>query len=133
MDDWYSKIEEYVFTQMDYMLTTRTDAPYPNLTCTTANQNSMTVFPTLYLHELTPVETGNDLKNESINAVIETIEIQVWTNETEEDCRKILTAAIGEMKRMRFDVTGFPDVHTDNKIALGVARFRRIIGSGDTI
>lgn len=132
-EDWFSKIEESVLTQLDYMLAQRTDAPFPNLVCTSANQNQVTAFPTLYIHELTPVEAGNDLNNQSINAVIETIEIQIWTNETEEECRRLMSAAIVEMKRMRFNCTAFPSIQTDNKIAFGVARFRRMIGNADTL
>lgn len=130
---WFSDIESTVLTKLSYMLADRTDAPYPDLVCTTANQNNFTVFPTLYLHELTPVEAGNDLDNQIVNAVIETIEIQVWTNKTEEDCRKIFAAVLNEMKRMRFNITAFPAIQTDNKIAYGIARFRRIIGKDDTL
>lgn len=133
MGEWYTEIEESVLTQLDYMLAEKEDAPYPALKCTTANQNQVTSFPTLYLHELQPIEAGQDLNNQTINAVIETMEIQVWTNGTESDCRDIMSAAIAEMKRMRFNVTGFPDIQTDNKVAFGVARFRRMIGQTDTI
>jgi hypothetical protein len=133
MDDWFSQIEETILTQLDYMLAQRQDAPFPNLVCTSANQNQVTAFPTMYVHELEPVETGNDLVNQTINAVIETIEIQCWTNETEEECRRLMSAVILEMKRMRFNCTAFPNIQTDNKIAFGIARFRRVIGSGDTL
>lgn len=133
MDNWFSEIENTVLTRLDYMLAQRTDAPYPSLVVTSANQNQVTAFPTLYIHELEPVEAGQDLVNQSINAVISTFEAQVWTNETEIECRKILADVISEMKGMRFSVTAFPNVQTDNKIAWGVARFRRMIGSGDTL
>ena len=133
MDNWFSETENTVLTRLDYMLAQRTDAPYPSLVVTSANQNQVTAFPTLYIHELEPVETGQDLVNQSINAVISTFEAQVWTNETEIECRKILADVISEMKGMRFNVTAFPNVQTDNKIAWGVARFRRMIGSGDTL
>lgn len=131
--NWFANIEESVLTQLDYMLAQRTDAPYPNLVVTSANQNQVTAFPTLYIHELSPVEAGNDLNNQTINAVLETIEIQIWTNETEAECRQLMSAAIIEMKRMRFNCTAFPNIQTDNKIAFGIARFRRMIGSGDTL
>ena len=131
--NWFANIEESVLTQLDYMLAQRTDAPYPNLVVTSANQNQVTAFPTLYIHELSPVEAGNDLNNQTINAVLETIEIQIWTNETEAECRQLMSAAILEMKRMRFNCTAFPNIQTDNKIAFGIARFRRMIGSGDTL
>lgn len=132
-DDWFSKIESNVFTQIEYMLASRKDAPFPKLKCTTVSQNEITYFPTLYLHELQPVEAGMDLTNESVNAVLSTIEIQVWTNTKELDCKNILSAAILEMKQMGFNVTMFPSITTDSKIRWGVARFRRMIGAGDGI
>ena len=132
MDNWFAEIESKVFTQIEYMLVSRQDAPYPDLKCTTVSQNTVVNFTTLYLHELQPVEAGNDLVNVSVNAVLSTIEIQVWANTTEKDCKDILTAAILEMKRLGFNVTMFPNVQTDSKIAWGVARFRRMIGAGDS-
>jgi len=130
---WFSEIESTILTNLSYMLTERQDAPFPNLVVTSTNQNQVTAFPTLYIHELTPVEAGNDLNNQTINAVLETIEIQIWTNDTEAECRQLMSAAIVEMKRMRFNCTAFPNIQTDNKIAFGIARFRRMIGSGDTL
>ena len=132
-ENWFAEIESRVFTQISYMLTERENAPYPDMKCTTVSQNTVVNFPTMYLHELQPVEAGNDLDNTTVNAVLSTIEIQVWSNESEKHCKDILTAAIVEMKRLRFNVTMFPNVTTDNKIAWGVARFRRMIGAGDSL
>ena len=132
-DNWFAEIESNVFTQVSYMLVERTDAPYPELNCTTVSQNTVVRFPTLYLHELQPVEAGNDLLNESVNAVLSTIEIQVWSNVSEKDCKDIITAAVLEMKRLGYNVTMFPSVQTDSKIAWGAARFRRMVGSCDSL
>lgn len=133
MDNWFAEIEAKVFTQIEYMLALKTDAPYPDLKCTTVSQNTVVNFPTLYLHELQAVEAGNDLYNSTVNAVISTIEIQVWSNENEKKCKDILSTAIVEMKKLRYNVIMFPDVVTDRNIAWGVARFRRMVGSDDTI
>lgn len=132
-DNWFLEIESKIFTQIEYMLTQREDAPYPEMKCTTVSQNTVTHFPTLYLHELQPVEVGMDLTNESVNAVMSTVEIQVWSNISEYDCKEIFSAVIIEMKRMGFNVTMFPSVQTDSKIAWGAARFRRVVGAGDTL
>lgn len=132
-EDWFAQIEGSVFTQIAYMLSERDEAPYPDLKCTTVSQNTVVNFPTLYLHELQAVEAGNDLYNSAVNAVISTIEIQVWSNENEKKCKDILSTAIVEMKKLRYNVIMFPDVVTDRNIAWGVARFRRMIGSDDTI
>lgn len=133
MDNWFAEIEAKVFTQIEYMLALKTDAPYPDLKCTTVSQNTVVNFPTLYLHELQAVEAGHDLYNSTVNAVISTIEIQVWSNENEKKCKDILSTAIVEMKKLRYNVIMFPDVVTDRNIAWGVARFRRMVGSDDTI
>lgn len=132
-ENWFAEIESRIFTQISYMLTERENAPYPDMKCTTVSQNTVVNFPTMYIHELQPVETGNDLVNQTVNAVLSTFEIQVWDNVSEKNCKDILTAAILEMKKLGFSVTMFPNVTTDSKIAWGVARFRRMIGAEDTL
>ena len=103
-NNWYMQIQSKVFTQVSYMMKKK----YPSLNCTTKNENGLpATFPTLYLHELAPVEQGQDLTNETVNAVLSTIEIQVWTNTTETE--------------------------VSDKIAWGVIRCRRMIGNGDKI
>ncbi len=127
---WWSEIEDKVFTYVkSYMV-----EDYPNLTCTTKGDNIDNVqMPTLYLHELNPVETGQDLDNTTVNAVISTIEIVVYTNTNESECRAVMSEAISLMKKLRFNVTAFPDVVTQNKVAVAIARFRRVIGNGDKL
>lgn len=130
MSEWYSHIQSKVFTQVQYEL----KKSFPALKCTTTNENETPAeFPTLYLHELQPLEVGQDLTNESVNAIRCTIEIQVWTNTTEEDCRKILNSAVTEMKQFRFNISAMPMVQTTDKISWGVIRATRIIGNSDDI
>ncbi len=130
MAEWFSQIQSKVFTQVQYMLKKK----YPKLICTTTNESETPAkFPTLYLHELQPLEVGQDLQNESVNAIKCTIEIQVWTNTTETDCRNILDSAILEMKRFRFNISAMPIVQMSDKIAWGVIRCTRVIGNGDSL
>ena len=128
-DKWFLKVLPNVFTQVEYMLAKK----YPKLNCTTKSESTITRFPTLYLHELQPIEEGQDLVNDGVTAVLTTMEIQVWSNINETECKEILTDAILEMKRFGFSVTMFPSVQTDNKIAWGAVRFRRMIGAGDAL
>lgn len=129
-NNWYMQIQSKVFTQVSYMMKKK----YPTLNCTTKNENGMPAeFPTLYLHELAPVEQGQDLTNETVNAVLSTIEIQVWTNTTETDCRRIIAEAVSQMKALQFNVPSMPVVEVNDKIAWGVIRCRRMIGNGDKI
>ena len=131
-NNWYMQIQSKVFTQVEYMLKKK----YPKLNCTTKNENAdgqPAKFPTLFLQELEPIERGQDLTNETINAVLSTIEIQVWTNTTETDCRNIIGEAVNQMKALQFNIIAMPFVKTTDKISWGVIRCRRIVGNGDNI
>jgi len=134
MDElWFTQLESKVFSQIEYMLKGRADAPYPTLNCTTVNQTAMpTELPTLYVRELNPVERGQDLDNARINAVLHTVEIQAWTDKGQSDCKGILVAALVEMKRLRYDIVMMPTVQTQSGIAWGAFRARRLIGADDT-
>lgn len=135
-DTWYSKIESTILTYLDYELSSRVGAPYPDMNCTTSSQAEsipdITVFPTLYVHDLEPIEIGGDLEGYSVNAIRSSIEIQVFSNESENHCKEIMTSAIQVMKALRYRVTMFPNPRTNNKVYYAIARFTRVIGSGDS-
>lgn len=129
---WFTSLEAKIFNIVSYRLKKALKMSDKDIKCTTDGQsNSTAVFPTFYLHELSPVETGNDLENKTINALTETIEIIVYTKNRQQ-CKKIINEAVLQMKAISFDVTMMPIVTTDDNVYSGVARFRRIVGSGDT-
>lgn len=126
----FSQILSKVFTQVSYML----KKEYKNLNCTTKGENiGKAEFPTLYMRELQAIETGQDLENATINAIICTIEIQVYTKNDEALCKKIMYDAVSEMKRFLFDATAMPIIETQDTVTMGFARFRRLVGSGDQL
>lgn len=135
-DTWYSEIESTLLTTLEYKLVERTDAPFPALTCTTSSENDsvdgVATFPTLYIHLLPLVEVGMDLTNESVNAVNATLELQIFSNKSENECRKIMSQSLQEMKRLHFNVTMFPDYQSSNRKYFAIARLSRIIAGGDS-
>ena len=135
-ETWYSEIESTILTHLQYRLTERFDAPYPALNCTTSSQTESVEdvkdFPTLYVHMLSPVEAGNDLTNATVNAVNATFDLQVFSDKSEDECRKIITTVIQEMKSLHFSVPMFPDPQTSNKKYFAITRMSRIIASGDS-
>ncbi len=129
---WFASLEAKIFNIVSYRLKRSLGMSDSDIKCTTDGQSSATaVFPTFYLHELSPVETGNDIENKTINALTETIEIIVYTKNRQQ-CKKIINEAVLQMKAISFDVTMMPIITTDDNVYSGVARFRRIVGSGDT-
>ena len=129
-ETWFAEIEDKVFTFVQYEMKKK----HPELNCTTVVANDTpSTFPTLYIHELSPAEMGNDLDNTTINAVLSTMEIQVWTNTKETDCKKIISDAIAVMKQLRYSVSMFQNVTTLSNTQMGIARFRRVVGQGDKL
>lgn len=129
---WFASVEAKIFNIVSYRLKRALNMSDKDIKCTTDGQsNSTAVFPTFYLHELSPVEFGQDIANKTINAITETIEIIVYTKNRQQ-CKKIINEAVVQMKALGFDVTMMPIITTDDNVYSGVARFRRIIGSGDT-
>lgn len=135
-DTWYSEIESTIHTILRHKLTMAYDAPFPELNCTTSSQSEslegVSDFPTLYVHMLNPVELGNDLYNEDVTAIRATFDLQVYSDKSEDECRKIMNACILEMKKLHFKVSMFPDPQTSDKKYYAIARFSRIVASGDT-
>lgn len=132
---WFSTIESDIYNYFEDFLTVVSDAPFPNLNITVSNQNDsvegVAVFPTLYVHMLPPIETGNDLTNNEVFALNVTFELQVFSENNEEECRKILTECIQLMKKLHFNVGMFPDPQTVNKKYLAIARFNRVLAKGE--
>lgn len=132
-DVWFMEIESTILTYLQHVLVDVADAPFPDLQCTTTNQNisDIDIFPTLYVHLLPPTEVGNDLYNVDIPAINATFELQVFSDKSEIHCRKIITKCIQEMKKLHFNVPMFPDPQSNNRKYFAIARFNRIIASGD--
>lgn len=135
-ETWFSEIESTIFTLLQYVLVEKADAPYPTLNCTTSSQNesleNVDDFPALYVHLLPPIEMGNDLRNEVVAAINATVELQVFSDQSEKECREIMNACILEMKRLHFNINMFPDPQTVDKKYFAIARFNRVIASGDS-
>lgn len=131
---WFSEIESSVFTILQYELVEKDSAPFPELNCTTSSQNEtlegVKDFPALYVHMLPAQETGNTLDNTEISAIRATFELQVYSNKSESECRKILNTCILEMKKLHFNTT-IPDPQTVGGKYFAIARFTRIIAGGD--
>lgn len=128
---WFSELESRLFT----IFKTRMKAQFNNAKFTTNDQQIIERnFPVVYFHELEQVETGNDLDNTSVNAINETIQIQVYAKNAD-DCRNLSAASVSQMKSLRFNVIAMPIyTHTeDGRLFLSSMRFRRVYGGGDSL
>ena len=115
--------------KLDIFNTTR----FTNAVTNEESRLSGTIFPTIYVHELVGVEQGKDLDGQSINAVLETFQIDCITNTKQSDAKQILRVVADVMKELRFEIVSMPEFKSQDKVYRSTARFRRVIGRNDKL
>lgn len=133
-NSWVLDNESRIFTRIKGMTEKKLSKKFPSIYYTTADELTENVTKpfTVYLHELTGIEQGQDLCGTSINAVLSTFELKVSVNTKKSDCKAILIEIVNAFKQLYFDVVVLPEIQTDSEMFIGVGRFRRIIGQGDS-
>lgn len=92
-----------------------------------------TIFPTIYVHEMSGTEKGKTIDGQTINAVSATYQVDVIVNTQQSDAKKILAIVASVFKRMRFEVISMPEFDSEEKIYRSTARFRRLIAANDRL
>ena len=133
-NDWFFNLESRIFTILKTRITRNLSTKYPNIFCTRSSQlDSEPVFPTVYIHEMPGLEMGEDFDNTGINAVLETLQIDVTTNQSMQDCTRVMMEVISQLKALRFNIATMPTYLIEDNIYRGIVRARRLIGSDDTL
>lgn len=131
---WWASLESTLFTKYKTRLRQSCSEKFPQLYCTASPMTTAaSKFPTAYFRMADWMEVGNDLPNTETNAILGTIQVDVITNTSLDDCKEVIYETINIMKAMRFNMIGMPVYSAQNNLYTGVVRFRRYIGSGDTI
>ena len=133
-DNWYMSLDAKIFTIMKTRLAKKLGSVFPKLFCTSSDSiDADPVFPTIYIHPLQGVETGSDLVNESINAILYTLQVDVTANTTMNDCRNVTMEVMNQLKLLHFSIVGMPVYTTEGNVFRGVIRGRRTIGGDDSL
>ena len=115
--------------KLDIFKTTK----FTNAVTNEESRLSGTIFPTIYVHELAGTEQGKDLGWQSINAVLETFQIDCITNTKQSDAKQIMRVVSDVMKELRFEIVSMPEFKSQDKVYRSTARFRRVIGRNDRL
>ena len=107
---------------------------YPNTNFTTTNRESDNPkFPSVYVHEMGSSEMGRDLEGTEINAILSTFQIEVKDSESMTNATEVMNYVVQTMKTMRYEVVTMPEFSNPQSVYRKIARFRRVIGSGDVL
>lgn len=123
-------LESIFKTQIEVRVKNLLDGAYPDIMFTTEYKDNPPSFPSVYIHELEPTERGNDLANDKIHAIKHNVQIEVTTNTTKGDSRRVINACVDACKMLRYTTT-FPVHQQVNNMHRHIIRVHRIVGSGD--
>ena len=127
-------LESQVITRIKTQFSKKLKDRYPNLKFTNSDRaDTVPKFPTVYIHEMTGAETGEDLQGDTINAVWSSFQIEVTTNTKMNDAKEVMNEVVRIMKTMRFQVIATPEFQNTDSTYRRVARFRRMIADGDIL
>lgn len=126
------QMESIITTQLKVRVPRLLNNEYPNISFTNEISDKTPSFPNVYIHELEANEVGNSLMNQTIHAIRNTYQIEITTNTTKADAKKVANACVKAMKALSFSVTNMPIYTKVNNVNRYIIRAQRIVASGDT-
>ena len=129
---WCFELADKIFTYVKTVATHSLIDEFPNIFFTQSSINEGNAkYPTIYIHELPGSEVGQDLVNETINAIDYNMQVEVITDNTQEDARVVVAEIADIFKGMGFNLKQFPTF--DNSITeyRTIMRVGRVIGKGN--
>lgn len=133
-NQWVFNLESKIFSIIKKKALDSLKESYPNIFITSSGKSTAkATFPTVLIHEMAGSELGSDLEGTAINAVRETFQIDVTTNTSQSDAKKVMSVIIMEFKKLRFQSTEMPEFDDGSETYRSTARVTRVIGANDKL
>ena len=133
-NSWAFGLETEIFSIVKTRITRKIGSRYPTLFVTNVGKNTTgATFPCIYIREIGGVEAGKDLERTGINAVAETIQVDVTTNTKQSEAKNILAEVAVIFKKMAFEIVSMPEFNENEEVFRSTARFRRTISATDIL
>lgn len=133
---WVADIQTTIYSRVEAILTARLGKTYPDLFITDNDEvPSEPKFPAIYINFLAPSERGNDLNGNGINAIYQTVEVQVTVTNAQGMivARDVAYEVTDVFKGLRFNATLPTFDNSNNTTKRMIARYSRTIGASETI
>lgn len=132
---WSNDLQSIVYTNVKMVTIKKLKERFPNINIVTSSKEMKKAkFPTVRVQKLPGMETGADLRGETVNAVVASFQIDVVDNGSQANADDVADVVFNIMKRMRFQIVGEPAIdESDPETFRNTARYRRIIGAGDNL
>lgn len=100
---------------------------------TVGSSDTPAVFPFVSFKTLPASEQGRDLQGTSVNGALFGFQIDVYSNKTQNEARKVMSEITKVMKTMGFEINSMPSFEDTKDVHRMTARFRRMFGADDTL
>ena len=136
MSDWYMMIPLMVFTKIKSDFSQEIKDAYgiadKNFS-TVGSSDTPAVFPFVYVQTLPALERGQDMEGSTVNGALFSFQIDVYSNKTQAEARKVMSEIARLMKEMHFEIVSMPSFQSANDVHRMTARFSRIFGADDIL
>ena len=136
MSDWYMMIPLMVFTRLKQNFSQTIKNTYKMTDSnfsTVGSSKAPAVFPFVYVNALPASEQGRDLQGTSVNGALFTFQVDVYSNKTQNEARKVMSEVTKVMKTMGFEIVSMPSFESTQDVHRMTARFRRLFGANDKL
>ena len=133
---WIMDIPSIVFSRlkMEFPQKTKDKLGMTDKNFSTVSATSKTaVFPFVFVSLISASEQGQTLVGEGLNAGMFSFQVDVIDNQSQNRAREVMTEIMQIMKRMRFDAFDMPTFESTEDTHRCTSRFRRMIGSLDSL
>lgn len=98
---------------------------------TVGSSDTPAVFPFVYVNALPASEQGRDLQGTSVNGALFTFQVDVYSNKTQNEARKVMSEVTKVMKTMGFEINSMPSFEDTKDVHRMIMRARKSFGSND--
>lgn len=133
-NEWVYDLDTTIFSIVKSKALPKLIKRFPDVYFTSSGKSkSPPEFPTIYIHSLQGIEKGMDLERTRINAIQETVQVDISTNTNQSDAKYVMKITTDIFKEMMFYVVAMPELTSDGETYKCTARFRRVISLNDTL
>lgn len=133
MNEWILDLGDIIYDNIEEYVTNDIGKKYKDLSFSSTDINEDDAsFPTVVIKEMPSTELGMTLDNDGINAVMYGIQVEVFSNKSQSDCKRVMKSVINILKQMQFTIHEMSNFDNKSVYRL-ILRARRVIGSNDIV
>jgi hypothetical protein len=134
-NSWAFDLETKLFSVIKRKTENKLKVLYPQIfyTATDNPKDGDVHYPTVYMHELSGVESARNTEGNEINGILYSMQIEVTTNKSQKVAKSVLQEIAFAFKSMGFGIQTFPESSNGDNYYRSVMRVRKMIGRSDTL